>query len=340
MADPRFYQQAGPFTVADLCEVTGAKLLTPDLAAREISQVASISEATAQDITFLGDKKYRASLSTSQAGACLLSEAMVEHAPGGMALLIVGDPQRGFADVIDHFYPPQVATGIHPLASVDPTAKLEDDVSVDAGASVGAGAEIGTGTNVAAGAVVGVGVTLGRGCSIGPNVTLNYALVGDRVIIHANAAIGADGFGFAMGPQGHRKIGQLGRVILQDDVEIGAGTTIDRGALGDTTIGEGTKIDNLVQIGHNCTIGRHCVIVAQVGLAGSTVLEDFVVMGGQAASAGHLTIGAGSMLAARTGAKDDLPAGGVYGGAPAKPIKLWMREIAAVARLARPTKKK
>jgi len=341
VADPRFYSCVDSLSVTDLCDAMGATLKTPDLATRKLSDVAAIGDASSIDLTFLADKKYRASLGTSQAGACLLTEAMVGNAPAGMALLVVEDPQRSFADAIRLFHPAAPVTGISDTAHVDGTAKLEEGVSIGAGAVIGAAAEIGAGTSIAPGAVIGPGVTLGRDCSIGPNVTVEYALVGDRVFVSANASIGADGFGYAMGPEGHKKIPQIGRVILQDDVEVGSGTTIDRGALGDTVIGEGTKIDNLVQIGHNCQIGRHCVIVAFVGLAGSTVLEDFVVMGGQASTAGHLTIGAGAMLAARTGVVGDLEGGSVYGGAPARPVKQWMREVAAVAMLARKgTKKK
>ncbi|MFP4003546.1 MAG: UDP-3-O-(3-hydroxymyristoyl)glucosamine N-acyltransferase, partial [Alphaproteobacteria bacterium] len=169
---------------------------------------------------------------------------------------------------------------------------------------------------------------IGRGCRIGANVTIVCALIGDRVIIHPSAAIGQDGFGFSMGAGGHTKIPQLGRVIIQDDVEIGAATTIDRGSADDTVIGEGTKIDNLVMVAHNCRIGRHCVLVGQVGLSGSTVLEDHVVLAGQAGIAGHLTIGEGAIVVARAGVSNSLPAGGVYGGQPAKPVNEWKRELA------------
>lgn len=335
MADPRFYSQAGPFTVAELCDLTGAENATPDFAGRALSGVAPIASAGAEHLTFLQGKKHKASLGESQAGACLLANGMEDAAPDGMAVLVVADPQRAFADAIAAFHPEPNGAGIHDGAHIDPSAKLEDGVSIGAGAVVGPGAEVGEGTKIASGAVIGPGVTIGRDCRIGTNVSIEKALIGNRVRIYPNAVLGSDGFGYAMGLDGHKKIPQIGRVVVQDDVEIGSGTTIDRGALDDTVIGEGTKIDNLVQIGHNCRIGRHCVIVGMVGLSGSTVLEDFVVLGGQVGSAGHVTIGQGSMVAARSGIKDDLPAGGVYGGAPAKPVKEWMREIAAVSLLAR-----
>jgi UDP-3-O-[3-hydroxymyristoyl] glucosamine N-acyltransferase len=335
VADPRFYSQAGPLSVATLCELTGAELATPDLADRALTGVAPIAGAGPEDITFLQGKKHKASLGESRAGACFVAKGLEDAAPEGMAVLIVPDAQRAFADAISAFHPEREGAGVHPGAHVAETAKLEDGVSIGAGAVVGAKAEIGEGTFIAPGAVVGPGVTIGRDCFIGANVSLEKALIGNRVRIYAGAVIGTDGFGYAMGLDGHKKIPQVGRVIIQDDVEVGACTTIDRGALDDTVIGEGTKIDNLVQIGHNCRIGRNCVIVGMVGLSGSTILEDFVVLGGQVGSAGHVTIGAGSMVAARSGIKDDLPPGGVYGGAPAKPVKEWMREIAAVSLLAK-----
>lgn len=340
MADPRFYTQAGPFSVAALCEVTGADLATPDLAERMINGVAPIAGAGPDDITFLAGKKHKASLGESRAGACFLGKGLEDAAPKGMAVLVVADSQRAVADALNALHPHPERHGLHNGAHVDPTAKLEEGVYVGAGAVVGADAEIGANTQIMPGAVVGPGVTIGRDCFIGTNVSIEKALIGNRVRISPNAAIGADGFGYAMGLDGHKKIPQVGRVIIQDDVEIGSGTTIDRGALDDTVIGEGTKIDNLVQIGHNCRIGRHCVIVGMVGLSGSTILEDFVVLGGQVGSAGHVTIGTGSMVAARSGIKDDLPAGGVYGGAPAKPVRDWMREVAAVTLLAKRGNKK
>jgi UDP-3-O-[3-hydroxymyristoyl] glucosamine N-acyltransferase len=178
-------------------------------------------------------------------------------------------------------------------------------------------------------------VRIGRDCSIGPHASLIHALVGDRVIVHGGCRIGQDGFGYIMGPRGHRKVPQIGRVIIQDDVEIGAGTTIDRGANRDTVIGEGTKIDNLVQIGHNVTIGRHCILVAQTGISGSVTIEDFVVLGARVGVNNHVTIGEGAQLAATSIVHGDVPPGAKWGGFPAKPAKLWFREIMLLERMAR-----
>jgi len=206
---------------------------------------------------------------------------------------------------------------------------------VDPGAVIGPGAEIGSGTVIGANAVIGPQVRIGRNGSIGPNATVIHALLGDRVILHPGVRIGQDGFGFALGPQGHLKVPQVGRVIIQNDVEIGANTSIDRGANRDTVIGEGTKIDNLVQIGHNVVVGRHCIIVSQVGIAGSVTIEDFVALGGQVGVVGHVRIGMGAQIAGSSNVNDDVPPGARWGGTPAKPLKEWFRELTLVANLAK-----
>ncbi len=225
-------------------------------------------------------------------------------------------------------------TGTSPTASVHPSARLEPGVVVDPGAVIGRGAEIGAGTIIGPNAVIGPGVRIGRDGSVGASTTIAAALIGDRIIIHPGAHIGQDGFGFALGARGHLKVPQIGRVIIQNDVEIGAGVTIDRGANRDTVIGEGAKIDNLVQIGHNVVIGRHAVLVAQSGVSGSSAIGDFAALGGQAGIAGHLTIGAGAQVAAAAGVMTDIPAGERWAGVPAKPVRKFFREVAAITRLA------
>jgi UDP-3-O-[3-hydroxymyristoyl] glucosamine N-acyltransferase len=205
---------------------------------------------------------------------------------------------------------------------------------------VGPGAEIGDGTRLGPGTVIGPGVAIGRNCEIGANVTISHAYIGDRVIILPGAQIGQPGFGFATSGEDYLKIPQLGRVIVQDDVEIGSATTIDRGALGDTVIGEGSKLDNLIMIAHNCQIGRHCVIAGQTGVAGSVVLEDGVVLAGQVGLGDHTRVGVRARMGARAGTASNvfLEGGQDYGGAPAKPVREWAREIHALARLAKPRK--
>jgi UDP-3-O-[3-hydroxymyristoyl] glucosamine N-acyltransferase len=227
--------------------------------------------------------------------------------------------------------------GIDPGASVHEDARLEDGVTVDPGAVVGPGAEIGAGTVICANAVIGPDVRIGRDCSVGPGASISHALVGDRVIIHAGARIGQDGFGYIPG-KSHLKVPQLGRVIIQDDVEIGAGTTVDRGGGRDTMIGEGTKIDNLVQIAHNVSIGRKCLIAGHVGLSGSVTLGDAVMLGGKVGVADHRKIGDGAQLIALSGVMHDVPAGERWGGAPAKPLREFFREQVALQRLGKGAK--
>jgi UDP-3-O-[3-hydroxymyristoyl] glucosamine N-acyltransferase len=228
------------------------------------------------------------------------------------------------------------------MGFVDPSAQLGEGLVLGPGVVIGPGAEIGSRSRIGANSVIGSGVAIGRDCEIGANVTISHAYLGDRVLILPGARIGQPGFGFASSERGHAKIPQLGRVIIQDDVEIGAGTTIDRGALGDTVIGEGSKLDNLVQIGHNVHIGRHCVLVSQAGVAGSSVVEDFAVLGGQVGIADHAHIGPGARLAARSAmVSGQAVAGGQdYGGVPAKPIREWLREVHALSGLARGTRRR
>ena len=217
---------------------------------------------------------------------------------------------------------------------VHPTAEIEEGAIIEPGAVIGAEAKIGRDSVISSGAVIGARCYIGRNCYIGANASIVCSLIGDGVIIHQGAGIGQDGFGFAMGAQGHLKVPQIGRVIIQDHVEIGANTTIDRGALKDTVIGQGTKIDNLVQIGHNVIIGQNCVIVSQVGISGSTELGDFVIFGGQGGCVGHIKIGSGVKIAANGKIINNVEPGAIIGGAPAVPIMEWKRQIIAIKKMA------
>ena len=337
MEHPGFFARSAPMGLGELAERLGATLGPGADASLRIEDVKSLADAGPGHVAFLDNRKYVPQLAGTRASACLIAPIFAARVPASTAALVTNAPYRAFAQALALFYPEAMFSKVaesqvgDPL--VHPTARLEEGARVEAGAVVGREAQVGRGTVVAAGAVIGYRVTVGRGCYIGPGASVTHALLGDRVILHAGVRIGQDGFGFAMGAQGHLKVPQIGRVIIQDDVEIGANSCVDRGALKDTIIGEGTKIDNLVQIGHNAVLGRHCVIVGQTGISGSAELGDFVVMGGQSGVVGHIKIGTGAQIAGSGHAKDDVPPGARMAGTPAVPLKDFARQIAALKRL-------
>ena len=342
MAQPTFFKQPGKLTLAEIAASTGARLADPAQADRVISDLAALGLAGPMHLAFYDNRKYADDLARSHAGACLVSERLAADIPPRIAALIVANPYPAFVKVARELHADSLRPAssfdndaIAPSAVVHPDARLEDGVVVDPLAVIGPGVEIGAGTVIGAGAIVGANVRIGRDCSIGPGASVLHALIGNNVIIHPGCRIGQDGYGYLPGAKGHLKIPQTGRVLIQNDVEIGAGTTIDRGALSDTVIGEGTKIDNLVQIGHNVTIGRRCIIVSQSGVAGSSTLGDGVMLGARVGVSDHATIGAGAQLAARSSVVGEVPAGARWGGSPAKPIKQFFRELFEVERLGR-----
>lgn len=342
MADPRFYANQGPFSVGELCSAVSGSLDPGGDPATLVHDLASLNGAGPQHLAFCeGSKAAREALSRSSAGFCLVSRALAQTIEGASAsLIVVADPLAAFAAAARLFYPDHEQVAWSQQTAVDPTADIGTDVMLGPGVVVGPGAQIGAGSRIGPGSVIGRGVAIGRNAQIGSQVTLSHSYVGDQVLILPGARIGQPGFGFVSGPKGHAKIPQLGRVIIQDNVEIGANVTIDRGALGDTVIGEGTKIDNLVQIGHNSRIGRHCVIVSQAGLSGSVELGDYVILGGQVGIADHAQIGDGARIAAKAGVPSGTyPGGRDYGGFPLRPIIQWRREVATLALLAKRRKR-
>jgi UDP-3-O-[3-hydroxymyristoyl] glucosamine N-acyltransferase len=342
MTEPFYFEPVRSLTVGDIVLLTGAEPREGVPLDRPISNVAPLDRAGIRDLAFLDNARYADQLPSTRAGACLIAPRFEKDAPKHVGVLRVADPYRAFVTVLRELFPGALrpsslfdAKGVAPGTFVHPSARLENGVVVDPGAVIGPLAEIGAGTIVGPNAVIGPKVRVGRDCAIGAGTSLMHCLIGDRVIIHPGCNIGQDGFGYVMGKGAHLKVPQIGRVIIQDDVEIGAGTAVDRGAIRDTVIGEGTKIDNLVQVGHNVVIGRHCIIVAHTAISGSTTLKDMVVLGGRVAVNNHITIGEGAQVAATSGVNGDIPAGARYGGTPAKPVKQWFREMLLVERLAR-----
>ncbi|MCB9973142.1 MAG: UDP-3-O-(3-hydroxymyristoyl)glucosamine N-acyltransferase [Rhodospirillales bacterium] len=312
MADKTFFDNKGPFSLEEILSKTKAVATAGGLdPARLFSDVAPLDKAGAGHVSFLDNIKYRDQFAQTQAGACFCTEDMVAFAPESALCLVTKTPYKAYALAAQMFYPI-----VNEQGAISPHAVIEE------------GAEIGENTVIEAGAVIGRNVKIGSYCWIGANASISHAHIGDYTRIYPGVRIGQDGFGFAIDPAGHVKVPQLGRVMIGSHVEIGANSCVDRGAGPDTVIGDGTWIDNLVQIGHNVKIGRGCILIAQSGIAGSTVLEDYAVVAAQGGVAGHLRIGMGAQIGAQSGVMRDVAAGEKVLGSPAQPIKEYMRQVA------------
>ena len=345
MNHPGFFETAGPFTLREISAHTETTLPADFDGELQISGVRPLKTATSNDLAFLDNRRYADQLKESKAGVCILSRADAVHARPTTPLLIATVPYIAFARAMRLFYADALRSKTAredqrtAPSLIHQTAEIAESAIIEPGAVIGREAIIGRGSLVSAGAVVGYRCVVGENCHIGSGTIVTHAILGNDVILHSGVRIGQDGFGFAMSAEGHLKVPQIGCVRIDDDVEIGANSTIDRGTLSDTIIGAGTKIDNLVQIGHNVIIGKCCIIVAQSGIAGSAELGDFVVMGACSGVLGHVKVGTGAQIAGMAHVKDDVPPGARMGGTPARPFKEWARELAAIRTLGRPPKR-
>ena len=337
--DPRFFARTGPHSLAAVAAAAGGGVaVDPALAeAMQLRGIGPLQTATADQVSFIDNRRYAALLAQSRAGAIIVHPDLANRIGNGSVPIVTAEPYAGWARVAALFHPePPVSPGIHPAAVVDPAARIDATAEIGPLAVVGPAAEIGPRCRIGAGAVIGAGVVLGPDCRIGGQATISHALIGARVHVYPGARVGQEGFGFAITGAGFLTVPQLGRVILEDDVEVGANTTIDRGSAHDTVIGAGSRLDNLVQIGHNVRVGRGCVIVSQAGISGSTILGDHVMVAGQAGLIGHLRIGRKARIGAQAGVMADVAEGADVVGSPAQPVREFFRQVATLRRLARP----
>ena len=331
-ADPRFFLRTGPHSFAAVAAVAGADSAGDG---PMLHGVAPLQSAGPSEVSFLDNKQYASLLEATRAAAVIVHPTMAARVPPGSVALVTAEPYLAWARVAALFHPaPPPRPGIHPAAVVDPSAKIDPSAEIGPLAVVGARAEIGPSCRIGPGAVIGEAVQMGSHCRIGAQASVSHAVLGARVYIYPGARIGQEGFGFAVAAAGFVTVPQLGRVLIEDDVEIGANSTIDRGSAQDTVIGAGSRLDNLVQIGHNVRLGRCCIVVSQAGISGSTVLEDFVVVAAQAGLIGHLRIGAKARIGAQAGVMRDVAAGADVLGAPAIAVREFFRQVATLRKLA------
>ena len=334
MADPKFFPKSNKLTleqVSKLTKITLPKFVDKNQIFDDISPLAS---ANKKNISFLDNKNYITHFKTSKAGACFFKKDFEKLAPKNMIHLITTNPYHSFAIIANAFYPMKViSTGIHNEAHIENNVKYDKTVQIGPGSVISKDVVIGSNSLIGSNTVILSGVVIGNNATIGSNCTIAYSIIGSNVTIHNGVRIGQDGFGFAQNENVNLKVPQLGRVLIKDNVEIGSNTTIDRGTGPDTIIGDGTKLDNLVQIGHNAVLGKNCIMVAQSGVSGSTKIGNNVIIGGQVGIAGHLKIGNNVKIAAKSGVMKNIKDGETVGGVPSVPINDWHRQTIILKKL-------
>jgi UDP-3-O-[3-hydroxymyristoyl] glucosamine N-acyltransferase len=334
LSDARFFRRSGPYSLSIIAGRIGAALSDGAAPGLMLGDIAALDTAEPGEVSMFSDAKHLDACNASRAGAIVTSRKLAGLVESGTPLLIVGDPRFAFALAGHMFHPrPPLVPGIHKGAHVDPSAVIGEGSQIDAGAVIGPDVKLGARCHIGPNAVLAQSVVLGEDCSIGANSSISHALIGARVRISTNVSIGGPGYGFVPSPTGALRVSQLGRVVIGDNVEIDQNCAIDRGAMGDTVIGDGTMFDNLVHIAHNVQIGKHCMIAGQIGIAGSAVIGDFVMMGGQVGIADHIKVGSGARVAAKSGVIKDVPIGVSVGGYPAYPTRIWHRQTIALLRL-------
>jgi UDP-3-O-[3-hydroxymyristoyl] glucosamine N-acyltransferase len=330
--DKRFFTRSGPYALAAVADAACGIAPTLDLT---LEGLGPLQTAGPNEVSFLDNRRYASALEQTSAGAVIVHPDLQARVPATTVAILTSEPAVGWARVAALFHPvPPVASGIHPSAIVAVDARVNPTAEIGPLCVIESGAEIGPGCRIGPCAVIGSGVVIGQDCRVGSHASISHAVLGERVYVYPGARIGQEGFGFTTTKAGFLSVPHLGRVILEDDVEVGANTTIDRGSTGDTVIGAGTRLDNLVQIAHNVIIGRCCAFAAQVGVSGSTVFEDFVSVGGQAGFSGHQRVGQGAQIAAQAAVMTDIAPGAVMVGTPAQPKRDFFRQIATLKQLA------
>ena len=339
--DPRFFVTQGPFGLDQLAQCSGAELRGAADGAGDghaFTGIAPLQSATRDQVSFLDNRRYLPLLEGTGAGAVIVAPAFADKVPPHAAVLVSKAPYQAWARIASLFYPPPpVRPGIHPSAIIGTGCDIDPTAAIGAFTVVGDRARIGAGADIGSHVSIGGGVEIGARCRIGAHVAISHALLGERVTLLPGARIGQDGFGFAVTPEGFESVPQLGRVILEDGVEIGANSTVDRGSIRDTVIGAGSRLDNLVQIGHNARLGRCCIVVSQAGISGSTELGDFVTVAAQAGLIGHIKIGTKARIGAQCGGMSDVEAGADVIGSPAMPFREFFRNVAFLRRMAKKT---